>query len=100
MGTYDMIIDKDIDIQISLDKINWYTLTEEYVGGSLINGAGCRIEPDTYKLDINNQLRFTLGTGKFTNLASAWGIYFKIIYKDNVNGKSLFIDSFEIIDWV
>lgn len=95
-----MLLAKDVDIQISLDKISWYTLTQDYLGGALSNGAGCRVETDVYNLTLNGQLKFTLGTGKFTDATSDWGIWYKIIYKDNVNGKTSYIDSFEIIDWV
>ncbi len=95
-----MLLAKDVDIQMSLDKINWYTLTQDYLGGALSNGAGCRVETDVYNLTLNGQLKFTLGTGKFTNATSDWGIWYTITYKDNINGRSSYIDSFEIIDWV
>lgn len=91
------ITSKDVDILISIDKVNWFTLSEDYPGGSLSDGQGCRINPGDYNMG-NNQLRFTLGTGKFTDASSEWGIYFKIIYKEAASAK--FIDSFEITDWV
>lgn len=94
------LVNKDIDIQISLDKISWYTLSQDYLGGSLSHGSGCRVEPDVYSFELNNQLKFTLGTGKFTDVSSDWGIWYKIIYKDNINGRANYINSFEILDWV
>jgi hypothetical protein len=90
---------KDIDILISLDKVNWYSATSDYLGGELLNSSGCRVESDVYNMS-NNQIKFTLGTGKFTNLSSEWGIYYKIMYKDTASGKGTTIDSIEIMDWV
>ena len=85
------------ELHISLDKLNWFNCSEDYLGGSINHGDGCRINSDTYNMS-NNQIRFTLGTGTFTNSSSNWGIWWKIIYKSTATDK--YIDSLEITDWV
>jgi hypothetical protein len=92
----------DVFIEISLDGIAWYILNNDYLGGVLSNGSGCRINSDTHALNINNQLQFTLGAGGFTNVSSGngWGLFYKITYKDNVTGKSKSLDFIEMISWV
>jgi len=97
------LTNNDFELLISLDKTNWYTLNLPYAGGSLNNGDGCRIDDTTYNLDNpTKRLRFTLGTGKFTNETSGngWGIFIKIIYKDTINGRLIEIDSINLGDWI
>jgi hypothetical protein len=68
----------DILIEISLDNVDWYNCNEEYTGGVLNDGDGCRINSDTITMP---SLSFTLGAGKFTDSGSGpdgWGIYIRI----------------------
>ena len=92
------ITSKDVEIEITLNGVDWYTLSEDYIGGSLSPGDGCRVQTDVYNISVNNRLRFTLGTGKFTDASSNWGIWFKITIKES--SKNKYMDSFEILDWV
>ena len=91
------ITTKEVEILISLDKVNWFTLGDDYGGGYLADGDGCRINPGEYNMS-NNRLRFTLGTSTFTDASSDWGIWFQIKYKST--SKDKFLGSFELIDWV
>ncbi len=92
------IINHNILIEISLDKTNWYIVNDLYVGGSLSNGSGCRINADVYNLNLNNQIEFTLGTGGFTDASSEWGIWYRISFDENYFAK--YIGSFEIVNWI
>ena len=101
--TETILTNQDVIIEISLDGTEWYLLNELYLGGSLSNGSGCRINKDSYNLDLNNQIEFTLGTGKFTDATTGptgWGIWYKITYKDTSVGKNIFLGSFEIVNWI
>ena len=86
-----------VKIEISLDSINWYNCCSDYIGGTLINGNGCRINSDTNSLNINNKIEFTLGLNKFTNSTSNWGIYIKITFLDAAKDK--YIDVLQITNW-
>lgn len=93
----DDILSDNIKIEISLDGINWFNLGDEYTGGILQNGDGCRIFSDINNLNINNKIEFTLGLDTFTDSNSNWGIYCKITIKENFKNK--YLDTIEIINW-
>ena len=84
----------DLQILISRDKINWYTTSGDYIGGVLTNGDSCRINRDTNNLGLNSKIEFTFGTGGFST-----ELYIKIIYKDSVIGRDLYLGSFNI-NWI
>ena len=100
--TETIITNKDCLIEISLDGINWFIVNDLYLGGSLNNGDGCRINSGTYNLDLNDQIEFTLGTGGFTDASTGngWGIWYKITYKDSLIGKDNEIGSIELVNWI
>lgn len=97
---------KDVIIELSLDGIAWFILNDLYPGGAIGNGDGCRINETTYGLigsiPNNNQLQFTFGTGKFTDVTTGggWGVYIKITYKDNPVGRSKYLGVLQITNWV
>lgn len=80
----------DFNIKISTDKTNWYQLNSDYLGGVLINGAGCRINSDTNTLTLNNKIEFTLSSF-FTK-----EVFIEISYADTVTGKALYLDSISL----
>lgn len=84
----------DLEIEISTDLTNWYTLSGDYMGGVLSDGDSARVDRDDYDLDTNNQIKFTLGLG-LTNKF----IYVKITFNDTVNGRTLYLGKFEI-NWI
>ena len=94
--TENNISNNEIIIEISLDGVNWYNCNEDYAGGSLSNGNGCRINSGT---KIMPNLEFTLGTGGFTDVSTGggWGIYIKIKIKET---SSVRLDLIEITNWV
>ena len=89
----------DIIIEISLDGTNWYNCNETYLGGTLSDGDGCRIDSGTYDLDSNSQLRFTLGQGGTTasGTGPGWGIWIRITMPDT---STVQMNKIEITDWV
>ena len=97
--TETMITNKDVEIKVSIDKVNWFIVNDDYLGGTINDGDGCRVDIGAYALNINNSIKFTLGTGKFTSAGSLWGIWVQIIYKDTVSGKGAEIDSVQMSDW-
>jgi len=95
----------DVSIEISLNNgVDWFDATTLYAGGALANGDGCRINADTHGLigaTVNDgQIEITLGLGLFTDAGSKWGFFIRISYADTVNGRSAYMGSFEIINWV
>lgn len=96
LGDYDIteadITADDFMIEISLDDTNWYNLNENYAGGALSDGDGCRTNVGTISLALNNSIEFTLGTGGFTASGtgpSGWGIYVRISWKAAISSKYL-----------
>lgn len=95
------IFDSDITTQkvfitISLDGVNWYSLTADYLGGVLVNNSGCRVNADDIPLP---DMKFTLGFGGSTTASTGpdgWGIYVKIMMPYN---SPVEIDELQIIDW-
>ena len=95
-GDYD-ITEADITadnfmIEISLDNTNWYNCNENYGGGALNDGDGCRTNIGTVSLTLNNSIEFTLGTGGFTASGtgpSGWGIYVRISWQAAISSKYL-----------
>lgn len=89
-----------VNIDISLNGIDWFSLNQEYMGGTLFNGDGCRVELDTY---TSPQFKFTLGTGGYTSSTTGsqinnyWGIILKLSMVNNVSVQP--IQSIKIIDW-
>ena len=51
----------EIFVNVSLDGVNWYDLTSEYMGGALVNGAGCRTNSGTIQAPY-----FEMTLGSFT----------------------------------
>ena len=49
----------NVVIEISLNGVDWYTLSQGYLGGALTNGAGCRTNADQYQMP---SVQFTLAT--------------------------------------
>ena len=86
------IVNSAVKIDISLDGVQWYSCNVDYLGGALSNGSGCRINADTRK---NGYIEFTLGTGKFTDAASSWGILVRITYTTT----NKYLGIFEITNW-
>lgn len=90
------LTNSDIVIWISLDNTNWYCCNVEYAGGALVNGAGCRINPDTQTIP---NLEFTFGTGKSTSISTGpetWGAYVRIEMK---SGSTVQLDWIRITNW-
>jgi hypothetical protein len=83
-------------IEISLDGSNWYNCNEDYAGGVLNNGDGCRVASDT---EVMPTLKFTFGAGKFTTVATAegYGMYTRISMP---NGSGVECSYIRIVDWV
>lgn len=93
-----MTADKFI-VEISLDSgSTWYNMNEDYTGGSLSDGDGCRTDKATYTLDAGTKRwKFTLGTGGTTGSGTGynnWGIDIKITLADNTSKFNLMN-----IDW-
>jgi hypothetical protein len=97
-----IISNKDCILEISLNGIDWFILNDLYLGGSLNNSDGCRINSGVYNLDTNDQIEFTLGTGGFTDASTGngWGIWYKITFIDNFIGKNNEIGSIELVNWI
>jgi len=76
----------NIEFEISVDGLNWYTLSSQYIGGVLVNGAGCRVDILEYGLGVGttnpNSLKFTLGQG-----GSSTYVYLKITFNSSASGK-------------
>lgn len=87
-----------VTIEISLDNNDFYTLNEEYTGGTLYNNDGCRIYSDEINLG-NHKLAFTLGQGKFThsNTGNGWGIFVKISFVDSPRGKEIYLGGLKLV---
>ena len=94
--TENNINNDEIVLEISLDGVNWYNCNEDYAGGSLSDGDGCRINSGT---KIMPNLEFTLGTGGFTDVSTGggWGVYIKIKIPATSSVK---MDLIEITNWV
>jgi hypothetical protein len=91
------LIENKIQILISLDGTNWYDLNQNYLGGYLHDGEGCRINTDLIHLG-DERLEFTFGTDQFTNLSTSWGMYIKVIFNESAMDHE--IGSMEILNWV
>ena len=96
----------DIVIRLSLNKTDWFILNDDYTGGTLANGSGCRANKDQHGLlgaTINDsKIEFTLGTGGTTDATSGlagFGIFVEITYKDNANGRAAYLGEIGI-NWV
>lgn len=97
----------DVRFEISLDGTNWYNMNADYLGGPLIAGDGCRINPDQHFLPtgtgFDNSIQFSLGAGGFTDAstggASGFGIFLRITFRATVAGKAAYLGSLQITDW-
>jgi len=90
----------DVMVEISLDFINWYTLNDDYVGGTLANGDGCRINPGSHNMGGDQALEFTLGSGGTTGVGTGNtnnGIWVRITFTDTSNA---YIGEIGISNWV
>jgi len=56
------LLNGDINLEISLNGTDWYDATNYYLGGALIDGAGCRVSGQTMP-----NLEITLGTFSTAN---------------------------------
>jgi len=85
-------------IEVSLDNINWFILNDNYLGGSLSDGDGCRINPSVHALNTDGSIEFTLGTGGFTSISSGggWGLFMRITYSNTI----FYIGSLNMINWI
>ena len=77
LDNYDVIFEISID-----DGVSWFILNDEYPGGSIEDGDGCRIDVLDNALNINNRLGFTFGELKFSD-----NIILKITFTDSVKNK-------------
>lgn len=94
------ITNDDILLEISLNGTDWYNCNENYTGGALSNGDGCRVDSGTYSLTINNQWAFTLGTGGFTAAGTGpdgWGLYVRITITDT--DKAKYLGTLQEVTW-
>jgi hypothetical protein len=69
-------------IEISIDSgTSWWNACNEQLvpGKTLVDGDHCRVELDTYALDINNSIKFTMGQNAFSN-----EIWIRITYKSTL----------------
>lgn len=94
-----------VKFHISLDLVNWYDLTQDYLGGALFNNSGCRINVSTINLTINSQIEFTFGTGKFTSATTGaapnnWGAVLRVTYYDQPGITTKYIGGLNFISWV
>ena len=94
------ITNGDVVIEISLDGASWYNCGNNYGGGPLVDGDGCRINSGTNNLGLNNRIQFTLGAGGSTNAGTGtgWGIYYRITFTDTDTNN--YIGELQIVDWV
>lgn len=94
-----------IKFEISLNLTDWFNLNADYLGGTLFNNSGCRINTGTVNLPTNNQLEFTFGTGKFTSSSTGaapnfWGAVLRITYFDLPGIHTKYIGGVNFISWV
>jgi len=94
----DLIYER-IMIAISLDGIEWYTLCDDYAGGELISGSGCRINRDTYNLS-DGRIQFTLCSGKHTTEETDWSVFIRITYNDLQVSKGFYLGLITLEDWI
>jgi len=88
----------DLIIEISLNGTDWYNCNEPYLGGSLSDGDGCRINSGTQNMTLNGNLEFTLGSGGATSVSTGggWGIYIRLTMPDTSTVK---LDLMQITNW-
>jgi len=73
----------NVKFEISIDNgVSWFNLNLPYIGGSLSDGSGCRINSGVYGLGINNSINFSLGTGGFSTY-----IILKITFTSSASNK-------------
>ena len=101
----DLILNKKIIIDISLDGINWFNCNTDYMGNpNLQNGDGCRVNRDSILLP---DLQFTLGyhyvnentgTAKLHQLTSVpyYGLFVRICFTSAFDKQLNYI---RIVDW-
>lgn len=90
------ITNDDVYIEISLDSTNWYVLNDDYLGGALANGDGCRTNVGITDLPL---IDFTLGTGGNTDAGTGpdgYGIYVIISIP---NGSLVNIGEIRLTNW-
>jgi uncharacterized protein YdeI (BOF family) len=97
-GTIDEsdITNDDIVIEISLDGSVWFKCNDEYPGGVIGDGDGCRVDPGGNPLP---NLEFTFGTGKNTDSGSGPdgdGIWLRITMPTS---SAVVINKIEIDNW-
>jgi hypothetical protein len=95
-----------VKFDISIDSgATWYSLNSQYVGGTLYNGAGCRIDVLEYGLGVgtidNNALRFTLGQMQISPpLGTTTFIHMRITF--TINATTKYIGGIDLIggNWI
>ena len=89
------LTDDDVIIEISLNGTAWFNCNEDYLGGGLSDGNGCRANSGSTTMP---DLDFTLGTGGTTTSGTGpgWGIWLRITMPDS---SSVEMESIQITDW-
>jgi hypothetical protein len=90
-------INSNILVQISIDSgLTWYSVNDELISFPLNDGDGCRTNINTYNIDLNSKMQFSLGTYSSDNFI------IKIIYKDNPTTRTKYIGGIDIVEgnWV
>lgn len=89
------ITNDNVVIEVSLNGVDWYNCNEDYVGGPMSDGSGCRINVDSQTMP---NMEFTLGTGNFTDATTGggWGIFIRISMPATSNVQ---MDKIEIVNW-
>lgn len=87
----------DIIIEISLNGTDWFNCNEDYLGGSLVDGDGCRIYKSTHNMTDNGNLNFTLSTfSTNSGTGPGWGIWIRITMPAT---STVEMNKIEITDW-
>ena len=93
------LLSNNVKFEITIDNGDtWYTLNVEYDGYPIVNGSGCRINPDLYGLGVGtintNSLAFTLADG-FSDY-----LYLKITFTSSSSSK--YIGGLDFVDgnWI
>lgn len=77
----------NIIFEITVDNgTSWFIVNDDYIGGILTDGSGCRVDPSEYGLGTgsvdNNAIKFTLGQG-----GSSTFVHLKITYSSTATDK-------------
>ena len=84
----DLLSGGDLLLEISTDNVTWFNLNNDYAGGILSDGDGCRINSDVNTLGINGKIEFTFGLNLFSKQ-----VFLRISYADSIRGRDLYCGS-------